>query len=390
MADHLKQQTVLVIDDDRGPRESLRILLKDSFNVLCADSVDWGVHLFKESRPDAVVMDIRMPVKTGIEGLREIREIDPTVSVIMLTGFGTLGTAQEAIRLGANDYLKKPFDAKEMEDVILRSVHKTQIERRRWRAEQDILMLNQQLQGELGEKERLAALGQKSAELVHDLRNPLTAVLSCSELLAEQLRRDKEKLGESWASANEYLEMIEKSVLRCKELADMWLALSRRDPRKLQPVLICELLGDVVKSAKQAASGRGVRIDCRTGSAGCEVAADTVQITRALQNVISNAVDAVTGVADGWIHVVCGQTGREAEIRVEDNGCGMDEEQLKNVFEPFFTTKQANGTGLGLFITKKVVEDHRGSIALHSKINEGTSVLIRLPLLNHSDMALAG
>ena len=390
MADHLRQQTVLVIDDERGPRESLRILLKNSFNVLCADSVDWGVQLLKESQPDAVVMDIRMPIKTGIEGLREIREIDPTVAVIMLTGFGTLETAQDAIRLGADDYLKKPFDAKEMEDVISRNVHKTQIERRRWRAEKELLMLNQQLQDELGEKERLAALGQKSAELVHDLRNPLTAVLGCSELLAEQLRRDKEKLGESWSSANEYLEMIEKSVIRCKELADMWLALSRRDPQRLKPVLICELLGDVVKSAKQVASGRGVRIDCQIGGTGCEVAADTVQITRALQNVISNAVDAVTGVANGRIHVVCGQAGCEAEIRVEDNGCGMDEEQLKKVFEPFFTTKQVNGTGLGLFITKKVVEDHRGSIALHSKVNEGTNVRIRLPLLNRPDMALAG
>lgn len=388
MANQMNQQTVLVIDDERGPRESLRILLKNNFNVLCADSVDWGLQLLKESEPDAVVMDIRMPNKSGIQGLREIREIDPSVSVIMLTGFGTLETAQEAIRLGADDYLKKPFDAKEMEGIIARNVHKTQIERRRWRAEKELLSLNQQLQDELGEKERLAALGQKSAELVHDLRNPLTAVLGCSELLAEQLRRDKDKLGASWGETNEYLEMIEKSVIRCKELADMWLALSHRDPHRLKPVLICELLGDVVKSAKQVATGRGVRIDCQIAAVECEVAADTVQITRALQNVISNAVDAVTDVVNGQINVVCAQSGCEAEIRVEDNGCGMDAEQMKKVFEPFFTTKQVNGTGLGLFITKKVVEDHRGSIALNSKVNEGTSVLIRLPLLNRPEMAM--
>lgn len=388
MANHVNQQTVLVIDDERGPRESLRILLKNNFNVLCADSVDWGLQLLKENQPDAVVMDIRMPDKSGIQGLREIREIDPSVSVIMLTGFGTLETAQEAIRLGADDYLKKPFDAKEMEGIIARNVHKTQLERRRWRAEKELLTLNQQLQDELGEKERLAALGQKSAELVHDLRNPLTAVLGCSELLAEQLRHDKDKLGESWSETNEYLEMIEKSIIRCKELADMWLALSRRDPQRMKPVLICELLGEVVKSAKQIATGRGVRIDCQIAAVECEVAADTVQITRALQNVISNAVDAVTGVTNGQIHVLCAQNGCEAEIRVKDNGCGMDAEQMKKVFEPFFTTKQVNGTGLGLFITKRVVEDHRGSIALNSKVNEGTSVLIRLPLLNRLEMAM--
>ena len=180
MANSMNPQTVLVIDDERGPRESLRILLKNDFNVVCADSVDWGLQLLKESQPDAIVMDIRMPDKTGIEGLREIRAIDPSVAVIMLTGFGTLETAQEAIRLGADDYLKKPFDAREMQEIITRNVHKTQIERRRWRAEKELLTLNQQLQEELGEKERLAALGQKSAELVHDLRNPLTSVLGCS------------------------------------------------------------------------------------------------------------------------------------------------------------------------------------------------------------------
>ena len=388
MATSLNRQTVLVIDDERGPRESLRILLKNNFNVLCADSVDLGLQFLKENRPDTVVMDIRMPGKSGIQGLREIREIDPSVSVIMLTGFGTLETAQEAIRLGADDYLKKPFDAKEMEEIIARNVHKTRVERRRWRAENELLELNQQLQDELGEKERLAALGQKSAELVHDLRNPLTAILGCSELLAEQLRHDKDKLGESWNSTNEYLEMIEKSVIRCKELADMWLALSRRDPQRLKPVLICEVLGDVVKSAKQVATGHGVQIDCQIVSTECEVAADTVQITRALQNVISNAVDAVTGVAQGRIRVMCSQKGHEAEIRVEDNGCGMDAEQMKKVFAPFFTTKQVHGTGLGLFITKKVVEDHHGSIALNSKVNEGTSVLIRLPLLRVAQPAL--
>ena len=388
MTDHVNQQTVLVIDDERGPRESLRILLKNDFTVLCADSVDWGLRLLKESQPDVVVMDIRMPDKTGIEGLREIRKIDPSVAVIMLTGYGALETAQEAIRHGADDYLKKPFDAKDMKEVITRNVHKTQIERRRWRAEKELLTLNQQLQDELGEKERLAALGQKSAEFVHDLRNPLTAVLGCSELLAEQLRRDKDKLGASWPEANEYLEMIEKSVIRCKELADMWLTLSHPDPLRLKPVLICELVGDVVKNAKQVATGRGARIDCQISGVECEVAADTVQITRALQNVISNAVDAVTGVPDGWVRVVCAIDNREAEIRIEDNGCGMDADQLKKAFEPFFTTKQVNGTGLGLFITKKVVEDHRGSISLNSKLNEGTSVLIRLPLLNRSEMPM--
>ena len=111
---------VLVIDDELGPRESLRILLKMEYEVLVADSVLRGLDLLAKHHPDVVIMDIRMPGMTGIEGLREIRKLDADISVIMLTGFGALETAQEALRLGASDYLKKPFDTKEiMEPSIL-------------------------------------------------------------------------------------------------------------------------------------------------------------------------------------------------------------------------------------------------------------------------------
>ena len=88
------QHRVLVIDDELGPRESLRILLKNEYEVITADSVARGLQYLRERQPDAIVMDIRMPGTSGIEGLREIRQIDPNVSVIMLTGYGALETAQ--------------------------------------------------------------------------------------------------------------------------------------------------------------------------------------------------------------------------------------------------------------------------------------------------------
>src|ERR1700745_1156086 len=120
---------VLVIDDEMGPRESLRMLLKPTYHVHTADSVERGLQLLTEKKPDAIVMDIRMPGMTGIEGLRRIRQIDPHLSVIMLTGFGALETAQAALRLGANDYINKPFDAGEMRKVIGRNVERTRVQR---------------------------------------------------------------------------------------------------------------------------------------------------------------------------------------------------------------------------------------------------------------------
>src|SRR5256714_12833669 len=143
----VSQQTpqVLVIDDEMGPRESLRMLLKPDYRVHTADCVDAGIKLLKEKRPDTIVMDIRMPGMTGIEGLRRIREIDPHLSVIMLTGFGALDTAKEALRLGANDYISKPFDAGEMRQVIGRNVERTRAHRTTEHAAAEIKELNNRL-----------------------------------------------------------------------------------------------------------------------------------------------------------------------------------------------------------------------------------------------------
>src|SRR5438309_8888173 len=144
---------ILVIDDEMGPRESLRMLLKPNYQVHTADCVETGLKLLKEKQPDTIVMDIRMPGISGIEGLRKIREIDPDVSVIMLTGFGALETAKEALRLGANDYISKPFDAREMRDVIARNVERTRVHRSSERAADELKELNHRLLQEVAQKE---------------------------------------------------------------------------------------------------------------------------------------------------------------------------------------------------------------------------------------------
>src|SRR5216110_1580739 len=180
---------ILVIDDEMGPRESLRMLLKPEYNVATADCVEAGIRLLKENQPDTIVMDIRMPGMTGIEGLRKIREIDPHLSVIMLTGFGALETAKEALRLGANDYISKPFDAGEMRDIIGRNVERTRLQRTSEHAATEIKELNNRLMKELAQKERLASLGQASSEFVHDLSNPLTIVWGYVQILAKKLEQ---------------------------------------------------------------------------------------------------------------------------------------------------------------------------------------------------------
>jgi two-component system, sensor histidine kinase and response regulator len=213
---------ILVIDDEIGPRESLRMLLKPDYNVQTADCVEAGLKLLKEKQPDTIVMDIRMPGMTGIEGLRKIREIDPHLSVIMLTGFGALETAKEAVRLGANDYISKPFDAGEMREVIGRNVERTRVQRASENASSEIRELNSRLLQQLAQKERLASLGQASAEFVHDLGNPLTIVWGYVQLLSKKLERSEGGDSAEKSANIKELDIIEQNVRLCRELLTMW------------------------------------------------------------------------------------------------------------------------------------------------------------------------
>lgn len=367
---------VLVIDDEMGPRESLRMLLKPNYQVYTADNVDAGLKLLREKRPDAVISDIRMPGTSGIDGLRKIREIDPHVAVIMLTGFGALDTAQEALRLGANDYLSKPFDATQMREVISRNVERTRVQRGSESALAEITELNQRLKRELAQKERLASLGQASAEFVHDLGNPLTIVWGYVQLLAKKLEQN----GDTTQASSKELGIIEQNVRLCRELLTMWQSYGSEEALPRRPISITEIVRNVVKSVESVATQHGVQLRSDIPDDPCTLIGDSVQIQRAVQNVIINAVQAA-GETKGSVDVSCTRKEFYVDVRVQDTGAGIPHAQIAKIFDPYFTTKQSkSGTGLGLYITKKVIEDHAGSIKVDSTPDVGTTFTIRLPL----------
>jgi signal transduction histidine kinase len=373
---------VLVIDDEIGPRESLRMLLKPNYQVHTADSVEAGLRLLQEKHPDAVITDIRMPGTNGIDGLRRIREIDPHVAVIMLTGFGALETAQEALRLGANDYISKPFDATEMRDVISRNVERTRVFRSGENAAGEIRELNNRLLKELAQKERLASLGQASAEFVHDLGNPLTIVWGYVQLLAKKLEQsEKGQPAENATSAKE-LNIIEQNVRLCRELLTMWQSYGSVEAAPHKPISVCDVVRAVLKSAGSIAAQSGVGLSSDISEDPCLLLGDSLQIMRAIQNVIINAIQA-SADKKGTVAVSCLRKGFYVDVRVEDTGDGILPAQMTKIFEPYFTTKQTkSGTGLGLYITKKVIEDHHGSIKVESTPQLGSTFTIRLPLIN--------
>lgn len=363
---------ILVVDDDHGCRESLRMLLKKEFTVLAVDSVRRALHELPTFQPDAVIMDLIMPRTSGFDGLRKIRARDPDVAMIVATGSASFESAQEALRLGASDFIRKPFDVSEMLASVRRAVQRTENQRRRGTALREVEELNRRLLTELAGKERLATMGLRSAELVHDLRNPLGLIMGYTDLLAERLRG---KDGES----GEYLDAMQKNAMRCKRMVDAWLTVGRPGMEAREPVRLDLLAHEVVDGLHPLAKDRRVRLRLFAASGHREVLGSPMQLVRVLQNLVLNAIDAVPAQT-GRIDVECEDVGDEVVVRVRDNGCGIPSDRAASVFEPFVTSKEAGrGTGLGLYISKRFVEDHGGRIAIESVEGQGTTVTVILP-----------
>lgn len=376
----MTKDRLLVIDDELGPRESLRFLFKDTYDITCVDSVDKGVAELKANPPDTIIMDIKMPGKTGIQGLKEIRAIDQQVSIIMLTGFGSLETAQEAIRHGATDYLKKPFDTDEIREVVAGYVKRTKINRKRIAATDHLETLTTQLQEQLNAKEKLASLGEESSEFVHDLGNPLSVINGYVQILIKDIK-DKKSQGKEINVG--YLEQIEKSVSRCRDMLTLWRERSKRVDSSIKKLSLDDLVTEVASNARTLAAAKGAQVHLTPGPADCFIEGDNVQVFRSIQNIVGNAIEALPA-SGGFLKIGWRTEGRRALVEVEDNGGGFPLEKLADMQTKHYTTKgESGGMGLGLFITKNIVEAHGGSLILANNAdNTGALVTLAFPRLS--------
>jgi DNA-binding NtrC family response regulator len=115
------KETILVVDDEAGPRESLRMILKPRYEVHTASNGQEALRLIQDEEFDVVTLDLNMPGLSGIDVLKEIKKVKPNTEIIVITGYGTLANAQEAIRFGAGDFISKPFNVAEIISIVAKS-----------------------------------------------------------------------------------------------------------------------------------------------------------------------------------------------------------------------------------------------------------------------------
>jgi two-component system sensor histidine kinase/response regulator len=360
-----QKATILVIDDEEAMRDSCsQVLNKDGYMTETAEDGHSGLRKIREVKPDLVLIDLKMPGMGGMELLEKIGQIDPDIVSIVITGYATIESAVEAMKLNAYDFLPKPFTPDQLRIVIERG-----LERRRLAAESERLRREKEMM-----RENFITL------VSHQLRSPLTSVKQYFGVIREGFAGDvTEKQKEIIRKAGGYIDSLLK-------LINDWLDVSRveagRIRDKSEPVSLAAVLSEAAEALKPQAQAKKVVIELNITDNLPQLIGDPNCLREAFLNLLSNAI--IYNREGGTVTVTAKEQGDELVVEVSDTGIGISKENLPFIFDEFFRvkskeTQHISGTGLGLPIAKKIIEAHNGCVKVASEPGKGTNFSILLP-----------
>jgi signal transduction histidine kinase len=368
---YVEPPKVLVIDDEEISRVSCeRILRRLGVRVRLASRGREGLEILMREPQDLVLVDLKMPEMDGMEVTRRIREFDPNIVTIVITGYATIESAVTVMKEGAYDYLPKPFTPDELLIVVGRG-----LEKRRLDMESRAL------------REEKEAMERNFVTMVsHQLRSPISAVYQYIEVLLCAIS------GELNQAQQEMLERIRERLDGLLNLINDWLDMSRIRAGEIVHRLKAHPLGECVSAAlagiEAAAQQKQIQVLVEIPENLPHVHVDRDTFREALSNLLSNAIK--YNRVGGEIRV----RGKEREdwivVEVEDNGFGLDEKEIPFIFDQFYRSKskevrEQQGTGLGLPIVQKIVRAHGGKIEVKSRPGVGSTFLIYVNRANTRD-----
>ncbi|OAT85851.1 PAS domain-containing protein [Desulfotomaculum copahuensis] len=230
------------------------------------------------------------------------------------------------------------------------------------------------------QREKLAMVGQMAAGMAHELRNPLTSVKGFAQLLSSRLKDTKNQ---------EYLDIIIQEIDRINEIIKDFLLLARPRTPKGEPLDINQLLGQLSILVESQCILMQVTLEKKLTPDLPLIKAEGDQLKQVFLNLTHNALQAMESSPRRVLTLATGREGDYVVISVRDTGQGMSEEVLSRLGTPFFTTKET-GTGLGLTVSYRIVENHRGRVEIHSRPGQGTEFRVCFPALTARENVLAG
>ena len=238
-----------------------------------------------------------------------------------------------------------------------------------------------ELEGTLRRADRLSMLGTLAAGLAHEIKNPLGGIKGATQLLAMELSEESSLL--------DYTQIMIKEVERINFIIEELMDLGNPRPPEIGDVELTKILDDIILLQREAARGQNIKFLLKLDPSIPPIQGDESLLTRLFLNLIKNAREAITHGGEVLIETRISTNyhmtspGRRSspmvDITISDTGCGINPEEMDRIFTPYFTTKSA-GSGLGLAISQKIIEDHHGLLKIVSSPDEGTTMIVSLPL----------
>jgi signal transduction histidine kinase len=373
------ERNILLVDDEPDIREILDIYLTElGYTVHTAENGEKGLATFHRVVPAIVLSDIKMPIMDGIELLRRIKQAMPDTEVIMITGHGDMELAIASLKLEATDFITKPVNDAILEFALQRAEERIEMRRHLRAYTENLEQMVEEKTQRLLESERMAAVGRVTAELSHTIKNIAGALKGGIYVLGRGIEDDnREYLQRGW-------EMVRGNVDKIKNLSLDLLHFGRGDEICMVPTDPLAPVHEVLALLQSKADEKNISLRSELAAALPPCCFDPEAIFLCLLNLIQNALEAFDDEA-------ARATDREVAIRVfqpsgwavayavSDNGPGMDNDIRERLFKGFFSTKGTRGTGIGLTMTKRIVERHQGVIEVLSNRGTGTRFTICLP-----------
>ena len=227
------------------------------------------------------------------------------------------------------------------------------------------------LEREMANAEKLSAIGEMSAGLIHEINNPLNIISGRAQLLLFEKNEDPE--------VSKAARVIREQVDRASSITEKLLSFARQRPPKFQRILLHEFLDKCLETMENQFSSHTIHLEKRFAEDPLSIMGDVEQLEEVFINLALNAIQAMP--KGGQFTVATRQEKGTAEVSFTDTGCGIPSEHLSKIFIPFFTTK-SRGTGLGLSIVHGILDNHGGSLKVHSQVGKGSTFIVAIPLAN--------
>jgi two-component system sensor histidine kinase/response regulator len=361
-----EKSRILIIDDEEVVLDSCSNILKSSnYQIATAANGKLGLDLVKDFQPDLIFVDLKMPGISGLEVIEKIRDIDPTVVVIVITGFATVGSAVEAMKNGAYDFLPKPFTPDEFRLITQRGLDK-----------RNLILETIQLRRE---KEMLRE--QFAAIVSHELKAPLGVVQQNLYVLVDELSN---RLNEDQKTR---FERMQAKISELINLILTWLRVLSVDVMKIResfkPLSISTVISKAIENISAQSNRKAVEIISSIKEPLPMVNGDEGTLVETIVNILGNAIKYSRSGSQVELNV--DHIENNVVISVTDTGIGISKEDLPFIFNDFYTGKDGQkiekSTGLGLAITRRIIEAHYGSISVESELGKGSKFTIHLPAI---------